>query len=96
MDYAEFRRHLGKTGLSVNTFAALIDVRPAAVSNYSRKTRVPTSYAVMAVLMGDSADRGVDCASLLARYGIRPTRLSDGNLAHIESYRGRKSRQDKM
>lgn len=96
MHYTDFSRHVGKAGLSMAGFARLVGVTPNAVTNYAVKERVPTHYAIMAVLMGDAADRGVNCASLLARYGIRPTRLSDGNLAHIDSYRGRKSRQDKM
>lgn len=72
MDYAEFRRHLGKAGLTVGGFAAYMGVTANAVSNHARRGEVPRSYALLAVLMGDAADRGVDFASLLRRFGVSP------------------------
>ena len=70
MDYKQFRRHIGKAALSVNSFASIIGVLPSAVSNYSKKQYVPTEYAVIAVLMGDAADRGVDFVAVLNKFGI--------------------------
>jgi hypothetical protein len=71
VEYAEFRRHLGKAGLSINEFAALVDVRPSSVSNYSKKPAVPRIYAIAAVLLGDAADRQIPFRDVLMRYGIR-------------------------
>ncbi|CAN7529385.1 hypothetical protein LJR143_003596 [Pseudoxanthomonas sp. LjRoot143] len=72
MDYAEFRRHLGKAGLTVNAFAGYMGVTPTSVSNYARRGQVPRSYAMAAVLMGDAADRGVDFSAVLRRFALYP------------------------
>lgn len=72
MDYREFRRHLGKAGLTVNDFAGYMDVTPTSVSNYASKGQVPRSYAMLAVLMGDAADRGVDFKLVLRRFALYP------------------------
>lgn len=72
MKYGEFRRHLGKAGLTVNQFAAYLGVRPASVSNYSTAGTVPQTYAILAVLMGDAADRGVSIPQLLGRFDVVP------------------------
>jgi len=71
MEYGEFRRHLGKAGLSINEFAALIDVRPNSVSNYSKRRAVPRIYAIAAILLGDAADRQIAFRDVLMRYGIK-------------------------
>jgi hypothetical protein len=72
LDYAEFRRHLGKAGLTVNVFATYLKVKPSSVSNYASQGEVPRNYALLAVLMGDAADRGVDFAAVLRRFDILP------------------------
>lgn len=70
MNYKEFRRHLGKAGMSINEFAALINVRPNSISNYAKKNSVPEEYAVIAVLTGEASDCGIDFRAALARFGI--------------------------
>ena len=72
MEYGEFRRHLGKAGLTVNQFAAYLGVRPASVSNYSTAGVVPQTYAILAVLLGEAGDRGVSIPQLLGRFGVVP------------------------
>jgi len=93
MDYVEFRRHLGKAGLKVNEFSALIDVQPTSISLYANKMEIPTKYAVVAVLLGDAADRKLDFRKILARYGItwRMPR-SEKKVASFAEYRGRPKR----
>lgn len=93
MNYEEFRRHLGKAGLTVNEFSSLISVRASSVSNYAKKGTVPLRYAVIAVLLGDAADRHVDFRDLLARFGL-PTRGAqrvNGKVAHLNEFRKRPS-----
>jgi predicted transcriptional regulator len=70
LDYREFRRHLGKAGFSVNQFAELLEVRPNSVSNYRRMPTVPRIYSLLAVLLGDCVDRGVDVTTLFERFRI--------------------------
>lgn len=86
MDYPEFRRHLGKAGLTVNEFSRLIGVRPSSVSNYSKKSHVPRQYAILAVLLGDAGDRRADFFQLLARFGITVTTDSP-NVTSLDAFR---------
>jgi predicted transcriptional regulator len=94
MGYEEFRRHLGKAGLNVNGFAALMDVTPSSISNYAKKARVPRHYALLAVLLGDSADNNVDFRALLARFDVAAV-SSDRKVAQLNEYRARASRRRK-
>lgn len=89
MDYIEFRRHLGKAGLTINEFSSLIEVRASSVSNYAKKSQVPRPYAVMAVLLGDAADRGIDFRDLLKRFGVpfRRQKISGGKIADLDTFR---------
>lgn len=89
MEYAEFRRHLGKAGVTVNEFAAFVEVRPNSISNYSKKNVVPAEYAVIAVLIGDAADRGIDFREILSRFGARGRILdrAGSNVSRIDDYR---------
>ncbi len=86
MDYEGFRRHVGKAGLNINEFAALVDVTPSAISNYAKKGRVPRHYALLAILLGDAAENNVDFHALLARYGYVAA-SSDTKVAQIQEYR---------
>lgn len=92
VNYKEFRRHLGKAGLTINEFSALIRVRPNSISNYAKKGNVPDEYAVIAVLVGEAADHGLDFRNALAKFGIRTSHLSeDGtNVSHLSVYRSNK------
>lgn len=90
MDYREFRRHIGKAGLTVADFAAMLGITPTAVSNHSKGKVVPRSYAVIAVLLGDSADRGVDPRAILTRYGVH----ADGQVVPIASHREFRPRRE--
>lgn len=67
MTYDEFRRQLGKAGLTVKEFAALIKQSPNSVTNYARQGGVPPHLAIMAALMGDMAENGQDFRGVLAR-----------------------------
>jgi hypothetical protein len=91
MIYSEFKRHLGKAGVSVHEFAALIDVQPSSVSNYAKKNLVPSTYAVIAVVLGDAADNGSDFRTTLRKFGIpKASRKQARRVARMEDYRGRK------
>lgn len=92
MDYKEFRRHLGKASLTINEFSALINVRPNSISNYAKKSNVPEEYAVIAILVGEAADRGIDFRNLLARFGIRAYNVSanGATISQLSDYRSKK------
>jgi hypothetical protein len=93
MDYQEFRRHLGKAGLTINEYSALIDVLPSSISNYAKKPQVPRVHVVIAVLLGDAADRGVKFRDVLAQFGL-PIRARAGNVTALANFRKRSSREN--
>src|SRR4051812_31927205 len=84
MDYEEFRRHVGKAGLNINEFAALVDVTPSSISNYAKKGRVPRHYALLAILLGDAAENRFDFRALFARFGAA---ASSEKVTQIDDYR---------
>jgi len=97
MEYTEFRRHVGKAGLTINEFSSLIDVRASSVSNYARKHSVPKQYAIIAVLLGDAADRGQNFRDLLIRFGLPiGAKTSTGKkVARLDEFRKRPALKSK-
>lgn len=91
MIYSDFRRHLGKAGVTINDFAAYLCVRPSSVSNYAKTGEVPRTYAMLAALMGEAVDRGVSVADVLARYGIVPQATGKGKVQQFDMFRVVKS-----
>ncbi|MCL1886724.1 MAG: XRE family transcriptional regulator [Betaproteobacteria bacterium] len=67
MTYDEFRRQLGKAGLTVKGFALLIKQTPNSITNYATHGEVPPHLAIIAALMGDMAEAGLDFRTTLAR-----------------------------
>jgi hypothetical protein len=58
MTYDEFRRQIGKAGLTVKGFAALIKQTPNSITNYAAQGEVPPHLAIISALMGDMAEAG--------------------------------------
>jgi hypothetical protein len=47
------------------------------MSNYRAKGKVPRKHAILAVLMGDAADRQIDFLATLKKYGINMPNSGD-------------------
>jgi hypothetical protein len=60
MPYTEFQRLIGKAGLSIKDFAALLDMKPNSITNYSKQGVVPTHIAVIVALISTMKDEGLD------------------------------------
>lgn len=60
MPYTEFQRLVGKAGLSIKEFAALLDMKPNSITNYSKQGMVPTHIAVIVALISTMKDEGLD------------------------------------
>ena len=60
MPYEEFQRLIGKSGLSIKEFAALLDMHANSITNYKKNGTVPTTIAVIAVIISDRKDDGLD------------------------------------
>ena len=73
MTYEELQRHIGKAGLRSNEFARLLGMNPISISNMRKRGEVSQHLAVVAVLLRDMAERGIDFRELLARNGVAPS-----------------------
>ena len=69
MTYEEFKRQIGKAGLTVHAFADLLKMNPVSLSNY-KQGDVPSHLAVISTLMGAMADGQTDFRSVLANVEI--------------------------
>lgn len=70
MTYEELQRHIGKAGLRLNELARLLGMNPISISNMRKRGEVSKHLAVVAVLLGYMAERGIDFRELLAKSGI--------------------------
>ncbi len=80
MTYEEFRRQLGKAGLTSKQFADLVKLNSNSVTNYATHGEVPAHWAIVAVLMGEMAERKIDFKSILETIDIAPKKVR-GNAA---------------
>lgn len=76
--YEEFRRQLGKAGLSVKVFASLIKQTPNSITNYAAQGDVPPHLAIIAALMGDMAEGSMDFRATLGRIDFEPSKPRGG------------------
>ena len=60
MSNKEIQRLVGKAGLSIKEFAALLDMKPNSITNYSKQGVVPTHIAVIVALISTMKDEGLD------------------------------------
>lgn len=78
MTYDEFRRQLGKAGLTAKEFAELIKQSPNSITNYAKQGEVPPHLAIIAALMGDMAEGGQDFRNTLSRIQFEANRPRGG------------------
>lgn len=78
MTYEEFRRQLGKAGLTIKEFAELIKQTPNSITNHAAEGEVPSHLAIIAALMGEMAETGVDFRSTLGRIEYEPSKPRGG------------------
>lgn len=71
MDYNEFKRHIGKAGLTLSDFAGITGKHASSLSNYAKTGRVPDHIALIAVLLGELVDHGVDIRPIVAKVEVR-------------------------
>lgn len=71
MTYDEFRRQIGKAGLTVHAFADMVKMNRISISNYKHKD-VPSHLAVIATLLGAMADGQTDFRGALSNTEIMP------------------------
>ena len=91
MTYTEFKRQLGKAGLTVRAFAALLGQTPNSITNYASRAEVPSHLAIIAVLMAEMADAGMDFQSLLRRTGLIDSDVAEKPASEARSAPGDKA-----
>lgn len=74
MRYEEFKRQLGKAGLTAREFADLVGLNRNSVSNFAIADVVPSHWAIVALLMGEMAEREIDFRDTLSRIEITPNK----------------------
>lgn len=74
MEYDEFRRHLGKAGLTTRSFAELVKLNRNSITNCAQKGVVPSHLAVISALLGEMAEYKVDFYDVLSRIEITPNK----------------------
>lgn len=70
MTYDEFKRHVGKAGLTIRAFADLLKLNPASVSNHAKSGEVPSHLAIIALLLAELAERKVNFREILDKAEI--------------------------
>lgn len=78
MNYKEFRRQLGKAGLTIKEFAELIKQTPNSITNHAAEGEVPSHLAIIAALMGAMADASVDFRATLNQIEYEPSKPRGG------------------
>lgn len=82
MIYREFKRQLGKAGISCKEFSELVRLNPNSLSNYSNKGEVPTHWAIVVTLLGEMAEQGLDFKEVLKRMEITPKKSRGTTIAN--------------
>lgn len=67
MKYEEFRRNLGKAGLTNKRFAELLGMNEKSITNMAQKDVVPNHVAALSLLMGLLADNQISYQEYLER-----------------------------
>lgn len=72
MNYDEFQRQIGKAGLKLNEFAALMAMSHISISNYRKKGEVPRHLAVIAILLAEMVENGIDYRKAMSKIDATP------------------------
>ncbi len=70
MTYDEFKRQVGKAGLTLTELADLLNMNKRSLTNYGAAGVVPDSLAVIVVLMGEMAEARLDFKAAIGRIGL--------------------------
>lgn len=72
MEYSLFLQLINKAGLNINEFAALLKMNRVSVCNYSKKGDVPDHLCVIAALMAEMGDCGLDFKEAIEALNLSP------------------------
>lgn len=72
MEYSLFLQLINKAGLNINEFAALLKMNRVSVCNYSKKGDVPDHLCVIAALMAEMNECGMNFTSIIDELNLSP------------------------
>ena len=75
MVYDEFKRQLGKVGISGREFSRLVKLNPNSLTNYAKTGKIPAHWAIIAALIGEMAEQGLDYRSVIERIEFEPNKV---------------------
>ena len=75
MTYEEFRRQIGKAGLTNTAFADLVKINRNSITNFKKDGEVPVHWAIVAVLMAEMADGKLDFKEPLSKIEIESKKV---------------------
>lgn len=70
MNYEELTRNIAKAGLDIKQFAELIRANPNSITNLKSKEKIPKNIVVIAVLLGEMADKGLEYKYLFEKLDL--------------------------
>ncbi len=70
MNYNEFKRNIGKAGLSLKEFAVLIKASPNSITNLASKEVMPKNLAIISVLLGELVDNDIEYRHLFEKMDL--------------------------
>lgn len=83
MTYEEFKRQLGKAGLTAKDFADLVKLNPNSITNYAQAGEVPPHLAIIVALMGEMAENSLDFRPALSKIKIEQTKTRGSPKGHF-------------
>lgn len=75
MRYDDFKRQLGRAGISGRGFSRLVKLHPNSLTNYARTGAVPAHWAIIATLIGEMAERGIDYHAVIQGIEFEPNKI---------------------
>ncbi len=78
MTYIEFTRNLGKAGITAKEFAILLKKHPNSITNNASKGKVPNELGVIAVLIGEMADKKIEFRELIKTLDLSAQKIRGG------------------
>lgn len=75
MTYNEFKRQLGKAGISSKEFSRLVKLNPNSLTNYAKTGKIPAHWAIIAALIGEMAEQGINYRAVIERIDFEPNKV---------------------
>ena len=88
MNYEEFKRNVGKSGLSLREFALLIKASPNSITNLAKKEdKIPKNLAIISALLGELVDKGISYEPLFEKMDLekqKPRRTDKNDVYFVK------------